>query len=143
VDSDTSHDRQGAAVVPPFLTNVRFVCCDLAVLDLQDASADVVISNAPSTTLQTSSGLSGNPPRSRPGGRLWSSDVIAESELPESVRSDPAAWAACYGGAIPEPHTWYAIRNGRLRQRRGADPQRNPTKRGGVFVRSLTVRGNR
>lgn len=34
------------------------------------------------------------------GGRFVVSDIIADTALPPSVRDDPAAWAACYGGAL-------------------------------------------
>lgn len=35
----------------------------------------------------------------RPGGRLAISDIISESQMPESIKSDADLWAACIGGA--------------------------------------------
>jgi hypothetical protein len=63
-------------------------------------------------------------------------------ELPASVRSDPAAWAACYGGAIPEPAYLAAVAAAGF----GAVEvlQRTPPyEKGGVQVRSLTIRGEK
>jgi len=78
----------------------------------------------------------------RPGGRFVVSDVIADTDLPESVRNDPAAWAACYGGAIPEPEYLQAIRAAGFASAevlKGSEPY----EKGEVMVRSLTVRGSR
>src|SRR5207249_5778941 len=36
----------------------------------------------------------------RPGGRLVVSDMVTRGPLPHSIRSDPAAWAACIAGAV-------------------------------------------
>jgi len=78
----------------------------------------------------------------REGGRFAVSDVVAERELPETVRRDPAAWAACYGGAVPEPEYLAAIARAGFAAvrvvRRSA-----PYERGGVRVRSITVEGTR
>jgi arsenite methyltransferase len=58
------------------------------------------------------------------------------------VRSDPAAWAACYGGAIPEVDYLDAIAQAGFSTvevlHRSA-----PYEKGGVMVRSLTLRGIR
>jgi hypothetical protein len=70
------------------------------------------------------------------------SDVIAEEALPESVRSDPAAWAACYGGAIPEDEYRGAIESAGFRTLEVLQ-RSEPYEKGGVMVRSLTVRGYR
>ena len=35
----------------------------------------------------------------KPGGRLAISDIISESQMPESIKSDADLWAACIGGA--------------------------------------------
>ena len=38
----------------------------------------------------------------KPGGRLAFSDIVTESQLPESVSCDADIWAACIGGAMQE-----------------------------------------
>lgn len=36
----------------------------------------------------------------RPGGRLAISDIISETQMPDSIKSDADLWAACIGGAM-------------------------------------------
>lgn len=36
----------------------------------------------------------------RPGGRLLLSDIISETQMPESIKSDEDLWASCIGGAM-------------------------------------------
>ena len=38
----------------------------------------------------------------KPGGRIAFSDIVTESQLPESVSCDADIWAACIGGAMQE-----------------------------------------
>lgn len=129
------------ASVPPFLANVRFVKCDLAALDLADATADVVISNCTINHAPDKGAVYAEIHRVlRPGGRFVVSDVIADQELPEHVRTDPAAWAACYGGAIPEEDYLDAIADAGFAQVRVLH-RSEPYEKGGVMVRSLTVEG--
>ncbi len=129
--------------VPPALTNARFVKSDLAALDLPDAQADVVISNCTVNHAPDKAAVYREIHRVlKPGGRFVVSDVIAEQALPESVRGDPAAWAACYGGAIPEDEYLAAIRAGGFREVEVLS-RSEPYEKGGVLVRSLTVRGRR
>jgi arsenite methyltransferase len=39
----------------------------------------------------------------KPGGRLYLADVVVQRELSLDAREDPDLWAACIGGALPEP----------------------------------------
>ena len=131
------------ASVPPFLANVRFVKSDLGCLDLPDALADVVISNCTINHAPDKAAVYREIRRVlKPGGRFVASDVIAERELPLEVRGDPAAWAACYGGAIPEPEYLEAARSAGLD---GLEvlARSEPYEKGGVMVHSLTLRGYR
>ncbi|KXA90825.1 hypothetical protein AKJ64_05200 [candidate division MSBL1 archaeon SCGC-AAA259E17] len=36
----------------------------------------------------------------RPAGRILISDIVTDGELPEEIRKNPEAWAACIGGAV-------------------------------------------
>lgn len=128
---------------PPFLQNVRFVRCDLAALELPDGSADAVISNCTINHAPDKAAVYREIHRVlKPGGRFVVSDVIACEALPDSVRADPAAWAACYGGAIPEPDYLQAIRQAGFA---GAEilERSEPYEKGGVQVKSLTLKGVR
>ena len=66
------------------------------------------------------------------------SDVVSEAVLPESVRLDPAAWAACYGGAIPEADYLAAVAAAGLVDV-GVLRRTAPYEKGGVRVLSLTI----
>jgi len=135
--------EKARAALPPSLGNARFVKSDLEALALPDAFAHVVISNCTINHARDKAAVYREVFRIlRPGGRFVVSDVIAEEELPASVRSDPAAWAACYGGAIPEPEYLAAVAAAgfgsvEVLQRTA------PYEKGGVRVRSLTIRGDK
>jgi SAM-dependent methyltransferase len=130
-------------LVPKSLSNVRFVRSGFAPLGLPDALADVVVSNCAINHAPDKEAVYREIHRVlRPGGRFVVSDVIAEEELPDSVRSDPAAWADCYGGAIPEAEYVGAAR------RAGFDAlevleRSEPYERQGVRIRSLTLKGTK
>ncbi len=129
--------------LPPHLGNARFLDGDLAALPLGDAIADVVISNCTINHARDKEAVYREIHRVlRPGGRFVISDVIAEEELPASVRDDPAAWAACYGGAIPEADYLRAVERAGLVGIEIVE-RSDPYEKGGVLVRSLTVRGAR
>jgi len=129
--------------VPPFLNNVKFVRSELASLDIPDSAADAVISNCTINHAPDKAAVYREIRRIlKPGGRFVVSDVIADQELPESVRNDPAAWAACYGGAIPESEYRAAIGSAGFKELEVLH-RSDPYEKGGVQVRSLTVRGYR
>ncbi len=141
VDATEEMLEKARSAVPPFLANVRFVRSDLAALDLPSGTVDVAISNCAINHARDKRAVYAEIHRIlRAGGRFVVSDVVAEEALPEAVRNDPAAWAACYGGAIPEQDYLAAIRAA------GFDAvqileRTDPYEKGGVMVRSLTVRG--
>jgi len=125
------------------LAQARFVESDLAAVDLPGGLADVVLSNCAINHVPDKAAVYREVHRLlRPGGRFAVSDVVAERELPESVRSDPSAWAACYGGSIPEADYLAAMGAAGFREvvvRRRTEPY----EKGGVLVRSITVEGRR
>jgi SAM-dependent methyltransferase len=124
-------------------TNVRLVRSPMAPLGLSAGLADVVVSNCAINHAPDKAAVFREVYRVlRPGGRFVVSDVVAERELPESVRSDPAAWAACYGGAIPE-HDYLAAVRGAGFHDLDVLHRSEPYDKGGVRVLSLTLRGKR
>lgn len=143
IDRTPEMIEKARASVPPFLANARFVCCDLARLDLGDGVANVVISNCTINHAPDKAAVYREIHRVlAAGGRFVVSDVIAEHELPKAVRSDPAAWAACYGGAIPEADYLAAVRAAGFATVEVLH-RSEPYEKGGVMVRSLTLRGQR
>jgi arsenite methyltransferase len=131
--------REAAASAP----GVRFVRSDLARVDLPDGVADVVVSNCAINHARDKRAVYAEIHRLlRPGGRFVVSDVVAEEELPEEVRADPQAWAACYGGAIPEGEYLGAIGEAGFSTVEILS-RTEPYERGGVAIRSVTLRGHR
>ena len=73
-------------------------------LPVEDESVDVVISNGVVNLSPDKLDVFREIHRVlRPGGRLYLADVIVQRELKVEVRDDPDLWAACIGGALPEP----------------------------------------
>ena len=125
------------------LARARFVRGDLAAVPLPGGRADVVVSNCAINHARDKAAVYREVHRLlRPGGRFAVSDVVAERALPESVRRDPAAWAACYGGAVPEAEYLDAIRRSGFSAARVVR-RTAPYERGGVQVLSITVEGTR
>lgn len=143
VDLSDEMLEKARRAIPPSLANVRLVRSDLAALDLGDAVADAVVSNCTINHAPDKAAVYREIWRVlKPRGRFVVSDVIAEAALPDHVRADPAAWAACYGGAIPEAEYLAAVREGGF-----TDPEvlerSAPYDKGGVRVLSLTLRGTK
>jgi arsenite methyltransferase len=129
--------------VPAGLTNASFVKADLAALTLPDAFAHAVVSNCAINHAPDKGAVYREILRVlRPGGRFVVSDVVSEAPLPDAVRNDPAAWAACYGGAIPEGEYLSAIQAAGFAEV-GVVERTAPYEKGGVRVLSLTVRGRK
>ena len=123
--------------------NARAVRSDLSAVALPDRCADVVVSNCAINHAPDKGAVFREVHRLlRPGGRFAVSDVVSEELLPESVRSDPAAWAACYGGSIPEADYLSAISAAGLRDLTVVR-RTEPYEKGGVRIRSVTVTGFR
>jgi SAM-dependent methyltransferase len=125
------------------LPHVRFVRSDLSAVALPAEHADVVVSNCAINHAPSKLAVYREVHRLlRPGGRFVVSDVVAERELPPEIRRDPAAWAACYGGAIPEPLYLAAIEAAGLGDVR-VIRRTPPYVKGGARVLSITVQGRR
>ena len=121
----------------------RFVRGDLASVPLPAGRADVVVSDCAVNHAPDKGAVYREIHRLlRPGGRFAISDVVAERPLPESVRRDPAAWAACYGGAIPEAEYLDAMAGAGFSSVR-VIRRTAPYERGSVRVLSITVVGTR
>jgi SAM-dependent methyltransferase len=132
--------RQAAAAAAP---GARFVQSDLARVDLPEGVADVVVSNCAINHARDKRAVYAEIHRLLgPGGRFVVSDVVAEQELPRAVRDDPQAWAACYGGAIPEGDYLSAIGAAGFSSVEILS-RTEPYERGGVAIRSVTLRGTR
>lgn len=81
--------------------NVEFRLGEIENLPVEDNSVDVIISNcvinlSPDKlrTYQEAYGVL------KPGGRILISDLVTEGRLPEEIRRNFEAWAACIAGAL-------------------------------------------
>jgi SAM-dependent methyltransferase len=123
--------------------NARLVKSDLSAVLLPDRCADVLVSNCAINHAPDKGAVYREVFRLlRPGGRFAVSDVVSEEELPASVRNDPDAWAACYGGSVPEADYLAAIAGAGLRDVEVVR-RTDPYEKGGVRVLSITVTGRR
>jgi arsenite methyltransferase len=125
------------------LPNVQLVRSDLSAVALPGERADVVVSNCAINHAPNKRAVYREVYRLlRPGGRFVVSDIVAERELPPEIRNDAAAWAACYGGAIPEALYLEAIAAAGLEDV-AVVRRTEPYLKGGASVLSITVQGRR
>ncbi len=83
------------------ITNVAFRVGDIEALPLEDASADLVISNCVINLTPDKPAVFREIARVlKPGGRVVISDLVLDKPLPEALRDDPRIYTSCIGGAI-------------------------------------------
>jgi ubiquinone/menaquinone biosynthesis C-methylase UbiE len=127
------------------IKNAQFLEAQIDSLPLPDSSVDVVISNCTINHASDKAKVYAEIYRIlKPGGRFIVSDIIADSELPDHIRNDPEAIAACYGGAITEQQYIDAIAAGGFRNLEILEKSEPyPKGKDQVMVRSITLRGIR
>jgi arsenite methyltransferase len=83
------------------ITNAEFRNARIEQLPLDDASADLVISNGVVNLSPAKDRVFAEVARVlRPGGRLALADIVTNTQLPVGVTCDASLWAACIGGAM-------------------------------------------
>jgi arsenite methyltransferase len=81
--------------------NVEFLVGDIERLPVQDASADVLLSNCVINLAPDKGAVFREAFRAlKPGGRIIVADIVVQGEVPESLRKDMTAWTGCIGGAL-------------------------------------------
>lgn len=81
--------------------NVQFIQGDIEQIPLEDATADVVISNCVLNLVPNKSQVFREIYRVlKPGGHFSISDVVLEGALPEAIRRSAEMYAGCVSGAI-------------------------------------------
>jgi SAM-dependent methyltransferase len=94
------------------IENVEFRKGDIEELPVDDGTIDVIISNCVINLAPDKDKVFREAYRVlKSGGRIMVSDIVTEGELPESIRKDPAAWAACISGALNMNDYLNKIRN--------------------------------
>lgn len=82
------------------LAQVEFRWGEIEHLPVEDGTIDVIISNCVINLSPEKEQVFHEAWRVlKPGGRLAISDIVAATELPESVKNDPALYAGCMAGA--------------------------------------------
>jgi arsenite methyltransferase len=85
------------------VVNVGFLKGDLESVPLPSRSIDVIISNCVVNLVPDKARALREAHRVlRPGGRLSISDIVTRVPVPEHLKHDLSAWAACIGGALSE-----------------------------------------
>lgn len=117
--------------------NTEFYLGEIEHLPLAADSADVVISNCVINLAPDKGAVFAEAFRVlRPGGRLIVADMVSQGPLPEAMRADPGAWAACISGAAEVTEYLATIR--RAGFERVETVASTPSSPGQVF--SVTVR---
>lgn len=94
--------RQAAAEAD--LPQVEFRLGQAEAMPVEDGSVDVILSNCVINLCEDKGRVFEEAYRVlKKGGRLLISDMVSAGPLPVSLRSDPAQWAGCVHGALPEP----------------------------------------
>ncbi|MGH3683106.1 MAG: arsenite methyltransferase, partial [Natronosporangium sp.] len=85
------------------VTNVAFLKGDMESVPLPRGSVDVIISNCVVNLVPDKARALREALRVlRPEGRLSISDIVTRRPVPEHLKGDLSAWAACVGGALSE-----------------------------------------
>jgi arsenite methyltransferase len=122
------------------LDHVEFIESQIESLPFLDNFADVIISNCTINHSHDKTKVYSEIKRVlKSKGRAVVSDVISEGQLPEEVVNDPEAWAGCYGGAIPKSEYFDAISKAGFTEIEILE-ESSPYEKGGVMVRSITIR---
>jgi arsenite methyltransferase len=83
------------------ISNVEFLKGEMEDIPLPDGSVDVIISNCVVNLSPDKDRVLREAFRVlKPGGRVAIADLVTVGELPEAVRHNMAAWAACVAGAM-------------------------------------------
>ena len=121
--------------------NVKFIQTDLEKMPLDDASADLVISNCVINHAENKQNVWNEVHRIlKAGGRFVVSDIYSSAPVPEEYKNDPEAVAECWAGSV--------TRDEYLKQLETAGfssveilEESNPYPKGKIEVSSWTILG--
>ena len=81
--------------------NVEFRLGKIEDLPVPDETVDVILSNCVINLSPDKTSVFKEAFRVlQPGGKLAISDIVADGELPDAIKNDPAAWSSCIAGAV-------------------------------------------
>lgn len=124
------------------LSNLAFVVGSMEHLPFESGTFDAVLSNCAINHAGDKSRVYAEIQRVlKDGGRLVVSDPVSLVPLPPQVKSDPQAWADCYGGALAEDE-YLSLIAGAGFSEVAVLSRREYLKNGYPFA-SLTIRGTK
>jgi ubiquinone/menaquinone biosynthesis C-methylase UbiE len=96
-------ERARRAAARAGLSSVEFRLGQAEAMPVEDATADVILSNCVINLCEDKGRVFEEAYRVlKEGGRLAISDMVTDRALPASLRGDSGAWAGCVSGALPE-----------------------------------------
>ncbi len=123
--------------------NATFVQSELEAIALPDAMADLVLSNCTINHAADKAAVWAEVFRIlKPGGRFVVSDIYSVEEVPARFRSDPAAVAECWAGAVVRQEYLATLEDTGFEAIRILE-ESTPYDKGAVQVASFTVAGRR
>lgn len=132
-------ERARSAAAKAGLSNVEFRLGQAEAMPVEDATADVILSNCVINLCEDKGRVFEEAYRVlREGGRLAISDMVTDRALPASLRGDSGAWAGCISGALPEQEYVALVRGAGFGDVRVAR-SRSGGNVAGVAVYSLAV----
>ncbi len=121
------------------LSQAEFRLGNAEAMPIEDGTVDVVLSNCVINLVEDKGRVFEEAYRVlRDGGRLSISDMVTDGPLPTSFRSDPAAWAGCVHGALPEAEYLDLVQQAGFKDVKTARSMSGGSI-GGVQVYSLSV----
>lgn len=125
------------------VTNVEFIHSPLEKIDLQDNSADLVISNCTINHSPDKQAVWNEIYRIlRAGGRFVVSDIYSTEPVPEEFRNDPVAISECWAGAVTRDEYMGHLRNAEFELLEVLE-ESAPYGKGKIMVSSWTISGRK
>lgn len=141
--SDPMLDKARKTAAKLGVANATFFRSELEALSLPDQSVDWVTSNCVLNHAGDKALVwRGNRRILKKGGQFVVSDIYAVEAVPEAFRSDPAAVAECWAGAVTRDAYLGHIRSAGLTDVRVLD-ESAPYEKGKIRVVSFTLSGRR
>ena len=141
--SDGMIDQARKNAIKLQISNVEFINSALEQIPLNDALADVIISNCTINHSLHQGAVWNEIARIlKPGGCFVVSDIFALEKVPDEYSSNPSAVAECWAGAVTKASYMQNILDAGLVEIELLE-ESVPYKKGEIRVASFTVRGKK
>jgi ubiquinone/menaquinone biosynthesis C-methylase UbiE len=135
--------KAGKNAIKLGIENVKFIKSELERLNIDDETVDLVISNCTINHANDKQKVWGEIERIlRKGGRFVVSDIYATSEVPEEYKTDPAAVAECWAGAVTKEEYLRTLFNAGFKSVEILE-ESAPYAKGSIEVVSITIAGKK